>query len=429
MKCWMETAKKIRLGYLVSRFPDYSEGFVRYELAELSKLLGPTPVFALVKLLAADGRGDFGLGPEQRVVRPPRFFSSPCRRAWAYCVKYRPKQLAAVLFEILRFLPVAPTETVKWLALFPRMLVFGLEARRLALDHVHAHFTALPAAAAWTMNMLFSVPYSASAHAYDFAQPAAMLRLKMSRALFGAAETRLAAAAAARYAPPFGAFAWHVVRNGIPLEFFKPVAKTGPAHPRLRILSVGRLVPKKGFPVLLEALAILLSRGLDVECRIIGDGPMRGGLQAQARGLGLGARLEMPGVRLGADLVREYAEADIFILPCLDLGLGRSDMLPVALIEAMAMELPVVSCTVAAVPELVRDGENGLLTPPSDAAALVGAVERLVASPALRLRLGRAAGISSREAHDIRKTAAQLLELIAGAHASRRQSEAPRGGK
>lgn len=407
----------MRLGYMVSRFPDYSEGFVRYEIGEISRLMDSVRVFALVK---SDARGQEPLlpGDAERpycLARPPGLFSARAASAVVSRGLRQPRALASAWLTVFGHLASAPAEVLKWLVLFPRMLSFGLQARQAGIGHIHAHFAALPAAAAWTINRLFSIPYSVTAHAYDLAGPAALLRLKMSGALFGAAETRLAATQAAEAAPEHGAFKWHVLRNGVPLDVFRPGPKQGnPAVPR--IVSVGRLVPKKGFPVLLEALSLLRAKGVAMECRIIGEGVMRGVLEKQIGDLGLGDVVVLPGVRLGKDLLGEYQAADMFALPCLDLGRGGSDMLPVALIEAMAMGLPVVGCRVASVPELVIDGENGLLVPCSDAAALAAAMERLAGSAGLRARLGAAARRAVCAAHDVRQTAPRLAELIFAAH-------------
>jgi glycosyltransferase involved in cell wall biosynthesis len=166
---------------------------------------------------------------------------------------------------------------------------------------------------------------------------------------------------------------------------------------------VGRLVPVKGQALLVEALAAL---GEDWELDLVGDGPSRPALAAEVVRRGLGDRVRLWGP-LGQDAVRtRYRAADAFCLPSFAEGV------PVVLMEAMAMRLPVVATRVAGIPELVSHGETGLLVAPGSATELVGALERLAGDGDLRARLGEAARSRVARDYDLARNVAALRDVF-----------------
>lgn len=198
-----------------------------------------------------------------------------------------------------------------------------------------------------------------------------------------------------------------VVHCGVDPAHFEPVDRSGRSAP-LRVLTVGRLVPDKGQAVLLEAVALLGARGVDVELTLVGDGPERESLQAAA-----GRSVRFAGA-VGQDLVRaHYTAADVFALPSFAEGV------PVVLMEAMATGLPVVSTRIAGIAELVDHGVGGLLVAPGRAEPVAEALERLAADPLLRARLGRAGRERVVARYDIADAVERLAELFA-AHPDRR---------
>jgi colanic acid/amylovoran biosynthesis glycosyltransferase len=178
----------------------------------------------------------------------------------------------------------------------------------------------------------------------------------------------------------------HLIPHGVDLERFRPTPP--PAGSILTILAVGRLVAKKGFPVLLDAAARLLA---PFRLRIVGDGPDRPALEAQIAALGLEDRVELAGPRTHDDLPAEFAAADIVVVPSVTDASGDRDGLPNVVLEAMSSARPVVASDVGAVSSAVIDGRTGVLVAPRDAEALAGALEFLVDQPDMRERLGREA--------------------------------------
>jgi glycosyltransferase involved in cell wall biosynthesis len=168
-----------------------------------------------------------------------------------------------------------------------------------------------------------------------------------------------------------------VIRNGVALDV--PQARPGEDGP-LRVATVARLRRPKDVGTLVRAIALLPAGS--VRAVVVGDGPERAGLAAEVRRLGIEGAVELVGER--DDVADLLAAADVFVLPTLSEGL------PMSVLEAMAAGLPVVAAAVGGVPELVEDGETGLLVPPGRADALAAALERLAGDPAMRWRLGAA---------------------------------------
>ena len=178
------------------------------------------------------------------------------------------------------------------------------------------------------------------------------------------------------------------------------------------VLTVARLVEKKGLDVLVDACALLRDRGLPLRCWIVGKGARRSALQAQIRRLGLEERVALLGAHTQTEVLARYAAAHVFALPCVVGADGNRDGLPVSIVEALASSLPVVSTPITGIPEIVRDGENGLLVPCGAAGALADAIAALVHDEALHARLAGNARASVEAHFDRDRTAAALHALL-----------------
>jgi glycosyltransferase involved in cell wall biosynthesis len=211
----------------------------------------------------------------------------------------------------------------------------------------------------------------------------------------------------------------HMIYEGINLEQFKPTRKEENTENRTRIITVGRLVEEKGLVYLLRACKILKNRGYSFRCEIIG------GVEKQFTNhyielMRLHRRLGLEGcvVFLGAQpfikVLEGYNNADIFILPCVIAKNGGRDISPNALIEAMAMKLPVISTKIAAIPEIVEDGMSGMLVPPNDEYSLVEAMVKLIDNHSLRKQLGENGRKRVEERFDINKNIVKYVDLFKG---------------
>ena len=178
------------------------------------------------------------------------------------------------------------------------------------------------------------------------------------------------------------------------------------------IVSVAKLVPKKGLDLAVQACAKLKEMDVEFIFEIVGDGPEKERLQRQIQQLGLADQVVLRGSVANDQLVPLLAQACVFLLPCVQVRSGDMDGIPVAMMEAMACEVPVVSRWISGIPELVHHNVNGLLVREQDPAAIAEAVKELLVDPAKARRFGQAARQQVQQNFNITKTAAQLRELI-----------------
>ncbi len=254
-------------------------------------------------------------------------------------------------------------------------------------DHIHAHFVDRATLLAMVAGRLLDKPFSATAHANDIYVSPVLLPEKMAWAKFIATCTRYNEEHLARVGNgPASSGRIRCIHHGLVIRDYRPEAIP---RPRPLILAVGQLKEKKGFRYLLEACRILIDSGADFDCEIVGEGELRLELEATIERLSLGNRVSLLGSRAHHAVIRKYAEAEIFVLPCVTSSNGDRDGIPNVIIEAMAMELPVVSTWHSGIPEAVQDGVTGILVPTADPVRLAGALEQLLADGDMRSRLGR----------------------------------------
>jgi glycosyltransferase involved in cell wall biosynthesis len=307
--------------------------------------------------------------------------------------------------------------------------------------HLHAHFAHGTTTVTWLAAMLTRLPFSFTGHAKDIYReslnPAGLLRRKMRAASFVVTCTGANRDHLLQVEPSADV---HLVYHGLNADFAgllpvfsaqaeaaraaaqaeaETVAPSEPAAPAsdgtpLRVVAVGRMVPKKGFDVLVEAVAQLHSRGVELELVIAGeDGPDA----AKVRRLVAERCPDLvlfTGPLSQCELLALYRGADVFALACRVDGDGDRDGIPNVMVEAMAAGLPVVSTAVSGIPELVRDGENGLLVPPEDPGALASALLRLAADVPLRDRLAAAGRETVTERFDGDVLARRMAGLFRG---------------
>ena len=263
----------------------------------------------------------------------------------------------------------------------------GLERR--SVEHVHAHFASHAAKVALFLKRTAGFPFSMTAHAQDFMVDLGsddLLRELCREAEFVVAVSDWSRDRLRAICPDS---ADKIVRvyNGIdPAEF--PEQAELPERARPRILSVARLIEFKGFHHLIDACAELRERGREFECTIIGEGPWRGRLAERIRERELGATVTLAGLKTQDEVKRALLEADVFALASILDSQGACDVLPTVILEAMASGVPVVSTTLAGVPELVEEGVTGFLAAPGDAIGLADALDKLIASRELRRSCG-----------------------------------------
>jgi glycosyltransferase involved in cell wall biosynthesis len=284
--------------------------------------------------------------------------------------------------------------------------------RRAGIQHCHAHFANAPASVALMAAALAGISFSFTAHAYDIFIDQVLLPAKLAAAAFVACISRYNRRYLRQHFPEARLAHLEVVRNGLDTARFSPVPHPQGAPPC--IIAVGRLVETKGFHVLVEACARLRDRGLPCRCLIIGDGPEAGRLKDLVNDFRVNDRVVLRGKLPPAELMPYYRQADVLAMPSC-IRHQDADGIPTVLIEALAMEIPVVATRVSGIPELVVDGKTGLLVAPDDAAALAEALARLLRDQELARRLARAGRHLVLAQYRSETSARQLRGLFAAA--------------
>jgi glycosyltransferase involved in cell wall biosynthesis len=403
----------MRVGYVVKRFPRYSETFV------VTEVLAHEAAGWEVEIFSLRPPNDTHFQDLLAGVRAPVRYVPEATRADGFWAALQ--EAGELLPGTWSTLPDARGELAEDVY---QAVLLAMEVHRRGLDHLHAHFATLAVTVARLAARLAGVPYTFTAHAKDIFHEAvqpADLRRKMEDA---AAVVTVSDFNLEYLRRTYGSSARRVRRlyNGLDLERFPfREPRNRPPH----VVAVGRLVEKKGFGVLLDAAARLAARGVGFSLELIGAGELERHLRQRIDELGLGACVRLLGPRPQAEIARAVAEAAAFAAPCVVANDGDRDGLPTTLLEAMALGTPCVSTDVTGVPEVVCHGETGLLVPQNDPVALADALERLLADGSLRVELARQARRQIEREFDARVNSARLRRMIAAAHGSATDRVAP----
>jgi glycosyltransferase involved in cell wall biosynthesis len=288
----------------------------------------------------------------------------------------------------------------------------GMRMLKRGIPRLHAHFAGMAARTGYWVWKFFDIPYSFTAHANDIFAPRPFvigLDLLIESATDVVTESDHAANfLAERY--PGSAAKVHRVYNGLELSNFIQ-ADFQSSTPL--IVSVGRLVEKKGFADLIAACRLLKEKGQRFRCEIIGEGPLEMALREQIDRDGLTqTECELIGPLPQTAIAQRLAAANVFALPCMTEASGGMDNLPSVIIEAMASGLPVVSTTIAGVPEMVEAGVTGELVPEKNPQALSEAIKAFLIDRERAQQFGRAGLTRARQKFAIEKSARALIALF-----------------
>ena len=279
------------------------------------------------------------------------------------------------------------------------------------LTAIYAHFLHTPSSVAHYAAVITGRPWACSAHAKDiWTTPDWEIREKLGAMRWLSTCTASGARRLRALAPDAGRV--HLTYHGLDLDRFPPPQRVTPRTDKpVTILSVGRLVPKKGYDVLLRAFS-MLDQGLDWRFVHIGGGTLATSMRALSESLGLSGRVEWRGAQPQETVLAAYRDADLFVLASRIADDGDRDGLPNVIVEAQSQALPVVATDVSAIPELIEDGHNGVLVSPDDPAALADALTRLILDPVLRIDMGRAGDTIVRSRFDHAASIGHLVTLL-----------------
>ncbi|WP_299702084.1 glycosyltransferase [uncultured Tateyamaria sp.] len=400
-----------RVGYVLKRYPRYSETFIVNEILAHEAVGQEIEIFALRPVEETHFQDQLGQ-VRAPVTRLRDKFSGPepfWQRLSAACEE-RPAALN-VLSEIDGI--VSGQDVAQALDL-------AVEVQQRGVTHLHAHFGTVATSVARLAAAMAGIGYSFTAHAkdiyHDYNAPQHLdLKFRDADMAVTVSDYNL------RYLrDTFAAPRAVRVYNGLDLDRF---SWTAPEPQAQEILAVGRLVEKKGFHVLVEALRMMRSEGRNVTCRIVGGGDEEDHLRAQIAESDLAHCVQLEGPRPQAGVISLMRNAAVLACPCVVGSDGNRDGLPTVLLEAMAVGLPVVSTDVVGIPELVRDGETGLLVAEGDPEALAAALARMLDDVSLRQSVSQQARVLIERDFDIANSAGALRAIFAKSIARRNRKK------
>ena len=397
----------MRLAYMITGYPYPSHTFIQNEVRGLRALGVDVTTFGHRsatpdEILSPADRDAFATTRPLRPFRAGRYL-----RAHVGALLTNPAGYRRALRTALRLRGEGPRALVWQLFYFGQSVVLWRYCRHAGLRHIHAHFAnvgadvTLLAAAVGGPRWSWSFTMHGPTELYDVTW--FRLAAKVQSAAFVVCISDFARS---QLMGLVGAEHWDkltVVHCGVDTKALRPQSSNGARADRpVAVLCVGRLVPVKGQLVLLEAVAELVRAGRDVRLTLVGAGPMHDELAAQARRLGIEERVELTGPLGHPDVLQRMRTADVFCLPSFAEGV------PVVLMEAMALGVPVVTTRVMGIPELVEDGASGLLVAPGSRDDLVVSLRRLIEDRALGHALGAAGRQRVESGYALARSAAQL---------------------
>jgi colanic acid/amylovoran biosynthesis glycosyltransferase len=387
--------KPIKLVYIIGTYPELTNTFIDREIATLRQLGN----FQIKIVSIRYPHTIESYSPEQKelcqetlYLIPPHWsgFNYPAFiLANLYFVFSRPLVYFGTLIDLLTHTRVSIKAWLMTLLYFWQGVYAASLLRHIEFDHIHVHFMDRAVLVALVVSRFLGKTYSFTAHAADIYTKAMLVREKIDYARFIITVSQYNKQHLLKVCPGIKADKIHILHPWVDVSQFTP-RPDRPVHNRLHILSVGRLVEKKGHKDLIDACNFLRAKGFDADCQIVGEGPLHADLTDRISYCALQDYVHLLGGLPQSqvlDLLREWA--DVFVLPCIIAEDGDRDGIPVSLAEAMALELPVISTDIVGIRELVQPG-SGMLIPPHDPAAIAEALSTIaIQGQPASIRMGR----------------------------------------
>ncbi len=354
------------------RFPKLSETFILREMTELRRQghdIVPYPlILQRTSVIHEEAK------PWLPRMRYTPFISSDVLAANGKCMIQHPNIYARLWARVLWENRTSPKFLTRAILLFPKAIYMAARMQREGITHIHTHYATHPALVAWLIHQLTGIRFSVTVHAHDIFVRPEMLGTKLGDAAFVVAISDYNREHLAKIISPDMRKKTHVIRCGISAGNYPSRHETHQQGECFEMISIGSLEPYKGYPYLIKACALLRDRGIPFRCRIIGEGKDRGMLEKMITQAGLNIHGKGGVELLGAQSQEEVAcllpTAHCYVQPSIITPSGKMEGIPVALMEALACNLPVVASNISGIPELVKPGETGYLVRPADESAL-----------------------------------------------------------
>jgi glycosyltransferase involved in cell wall biosynthesis len=393
--------RSVPVAYLFARFPSFSQTFCYREVAEIIRQGETPPVFSLRKPEEEPAQ-DW----EKQIVDRVQYLPDQAQLTREIDDRLKRNKLPKAIVDLVAEWGRRPD----FLRLYQAIHI-GLRLQQTGINRVHAHFAGMAARTAFWVQKFFGISFSFTAHANDIFAPHEF-EIGLGKLFEAASRVITVSDYTANFLKerfPQNAGKIQRIYNGLDLSKFRRADFVGPIA---TIVSIGRLIDKKGFADLIRACALLEKRGRNFRCEIIGEGPLKDELRALIDELDLQSCVSLTGPKTQSEIIERLAAASIFVLPSIVDSAGARDNLPTVIMEAMAAGLPVVSTLVGGIPEMVVPDETGFLVRSGDAMALADAIERVLVDLALAKKLGQTGYERAANLFSIEKNVRELRGLL-----------------
>ncbi|NDJ25727.1 glycosyltransferase [Nostoc sp. B(2019)] len=396
----------MKIAYLVNQYPKVSHSFIRREIAAIeacglsvarfsirsceSELVDSEDKLEFQKTRIVLGVGLLGLLFNLLSVAITRFI--PWLKGLLLAIKLGRSSEQGVLYHIIYLAEACIL--LNWF-------------RQSGVTHLHAHFGTNPTTVAMLCRAIGGPPYSFTVHGpYEFDQAESLaLAEKINRAAFVVTVSDFSRGQLYRWCSYQQWDKIHVIRCGLDNNFFNQPTTAITSEPNL--VCVGRLCEEKGQLLLLKAVKQLSSENLQCNLTLVGDGPLRQTIETLIKDYGLEQQVKITGWASGTEVQKHIMNSRALILASFAEGL------PVVIMEALALERPVVSTYIAGIPELVKPGVNGWLVPSGSVESLAAAIREVLQLPTEKLeQMGKAGFAAVKKQHNIAQEASQLANLF-----------------
>ena len=401
--------RQLRVAYILHRFPYLTETFIMREVYWLRQQGVDVEIYSL-------------LSPQHAVVHEQAeellevthyspFMSWEIVVAQLFFLFRSPLRYLKAFYNLLRQTIREPRVLIRSLVLFPKSVLYARLIQAKQFDHIHSHFVWIDGIAAGVVSDLIGTTFSIHPHAFGlFSRHQKSVKRELEHATQIVTISNFHRKYINDLCPQLKNQV-EVVYCALETDRLQPLDRGFKAGP-FKILSVGRMIEKKGFEYLIESCQQLRQKGFEINCTIVGGGTLKNQLNSLIQQRGLEDCVFLAGSMSQKQVLEHYRQADVFALPCVVASDGDRDGIPVVLMEAMAFEIPVVTTPITGIPDLVQDQHNGLMVKERDTQSLTTAIETLIGDEALRERLGRNGRQTILATFDIRKNTAKLASIF-----------------
>lgn len=405
--------KTMKVAYVVSMFPCWSETFILNELISHHKSGTDLSIFS-IKNCSENMVHDEAILFVGNTVYGKEYLNIKLFFLHLLLILGNPLIYIGILKKLLLLKATLPLVKIKALAVFWLSPTFVIAAKQKKIEHLHAHFATYPALLAWIIGKFTRIPFTFTAHAHDIYVNQDLLPIVCEGAVAIITISEFNKNFIVQKVGADFEEKIHVIRCGIDLDKFQYESertKAARENSKVNILSIGRLSGIKGFTYLIDSLKLLKDEGVFFDCSIIGDGPLKVSLLQQVKEKGLDEVVHFLGSKK-ADVIPTYLkQADVFVLACATDKIEGHDGIPVVFMEAMAYGTPVIGTFISGIPELIIDGKTGFCAKPEDADSLARTIKKFIESGGRKEISGAARNLIEDE-YDIEKNSCKLRSLF-----------------